>query len=89
MIFNFPIVNLLFLIVSDIPKRGTLIRKISYTGCKDKKQNIDSLEHVQIHVKLEHPRRGDVNMFLVSPSGTRYVFIILWLCNFIHIEKSY
>jgi subtilisin-like proprotein convertase family protein len=32
---------------------------------------VTRLEHVQVHVKLSHQRRGDITMVLTSPSGTR------------------
>lgn len=31
---------------------------------------IIQLEHVQLYIKLEHSRRGDVQIFLISPSKT-------------------
>ncbi len=41
--------------------------------CKGKPSEVDKLEHVEVYVKLSAPRRGDVNMILISPAGTRYI----------------
>lgn len=41
-------------------------------GCRsDSVSAIDHLEHVQVHVKIEHARRGDLSLALISPSGTQ------------------
>lgn len=32
------------------------------------------LEHVEVHVNIRHPNRGDVSIILTSPSGTESVF---------------
>ncbi len=55
----------------EVEKGESIERKISYDGCTGPLEKIDALEHVEVHVTLEAPRRGDVNMFLVSPAGTR------------------
>ena len=34
-------------------------------------QSIDSIEHLQLRVTMEHRRRGDVSLHVVSASGTR------------------
>ncbi|XP_029944497.1 proprotein convertase subtilisin/kexin type 6 [Salarias fasciatus] len=42
------------------------------SGCsQDPEQHVDHLEHVVVKVLLVHPRRGDLEIHLVSPSGTR------------------
>lgn len=41
-------------------------------GCAaDSTSAIDHLEHVQVHVRIQHERRGDLSISLVSPSGTK------------------
>ena len=35
--------------------------------------NLQTLEHIDIHVCINHPRRGDVIVELVSPNGIKSV----------------
>uniref|UniRef100_A0A673KBF8 Proprotein convertase subtilisin/kexin type 6-like n=1 Tax=Sinocyclocheilus rhinocerous TaxID=307959 RepID=A0A673KBF8_9TELE len=45
---------------------------ISSSGCSDQPdQQVVFLEHVVVRVLIVHPRRGDLEISLVSPSGTR------------------
>uniref|UniRef100_A0A671SHN3 Proprotein convertase subtilisin/kexin type 6-like n=1 Tax=Sinocyclocheilus anshuiensis TaxID=1608454 RepID=A0A671SHN3_9TELE len=45
---------------------------ISSSGCSDQPdQQVGFLEHVVVRVLIVHPRRGDLEISLVSPSGTR------------------
>uniref|UniRef100_A0A8C2HI63 Proprotein convertase subtilisin/kexin type 6 n=1 Tax=Cyprinus carpio TaxID=7962 RepID=A0A8C2HI63_CYPCA len=45
---------------------------ISSSGCRDQPdQQVVFLEHVVVRVLIVHPRRGDLEISLVSPSGTR------------------
>lgn len=45
---------------------------MSSTGCSGQpEQHIAFLEHVVVRVLIIHPRRGDLEISLVSPSGTR------------------
>ena len=39
--------------------------------CEDADCNIDSLEHVQAVINVQHPQRGQLEALLVSPSGTK------------------
>ncbi|ESO89305.1 hypothetical protein LOTGIDRAFT_106119, partial [Lottia gigantea] len=54
-----------------INSRSSIETQIYVDGCKDSDSEIDRLEHVQIHVKITHSRRGDIQIFLTSPAGTR------------------
>uniref|UniRef100_A0A8C2HGS4 Proprotein convertase subtilisin/kexin type 6 n=1 Tax=Cyprinus carpio TaxID=7962 RepID=A0A8C2HGS4_CYPCA len=46
--------------------------RISSSGCRDQPdQQVVFLEHVVVRVLIVHPRRGDLEISLVSPSGTR------------------
>ncbi|XP_050390100.2 furin-like protease kpc-1 isoform X1 [Patella vulgata] len=55
-----------------IGSRRHIESDIFVDGCKDdSSRRIDRLEHVQIHVKLNHNRRGDIQIFLTSPAGTK------------------
>lgn len=40
-------------------------------GCKDSSDEINHLEHVQARISLAYSRRGDLQIHLVSPNGTR------------------
>uniref|UniRef100_A0A8B9LZ52 Proprotein convertase subtilisin/kexin type 6 n=1 Tax=Astyanax mexicanus TaxID=7994 RepID=A0A8B9LZ52_ASTMX len=45
---------------------------ISSTGCRDQpEEQVVYLEHVVVRVLINHPRRGDLEISLISPSGTR------------------
>uniref|UniRef100_A0A6Q2YB82 P/Homo B domain-containing protein n=1 Tax=Esox lucius TaxID=8010 RepID=A0A6Q2YB82_ESOLU len=45
---------------------------ISSTGCAERTdQHVGYLEHVVVRVLIAHPRRGDLEVNLISPSGTR------------------
>ncbi|XP_058257113.1 proprotein convertase subtilisin/kexin type 6 isoform X1 [Hemibagrus wyckioides] len=45
---------------------------MSSTGCSGQpEQHVAFLEHVVVRVLIVHPRRGDLEISLVSPSGTR------------------
>uniref|UniRef100_A0A8D0ANV4 Proprotein convertase subtilisin/kexin type 6 n=1 Tax=Sander lucioperca TaxID=283035 RepID=A0A8D0ANV4_SANLU len=45
---------------------------ISTSGCSEEpEQHVAYLEHVVVKVLIVHPRRGDLEINLISPSGTR------------------
>lgn len=45
---------------------------VTTSGCSEEaEQHVAHLEHVVVKVLLVHPRRGDVEINLISPSGTR------------------
>ena len=44
---------------------------ITVKSCPD----VSFIEHVQAHVSLEAPKRGDVQISLTSPSGTKSLLI--------------
>ncbi|XP_067350745.1 proprotein convertase subtilisin/kexin type 6 isoform X3 [Channa argus] len=45
---------------------------ITTSGClEEPEQHVDYLEHVVVKVLIVHPRRGDLEINLISPSGTR------------------
>lgn len=43
---------------------------IDTTACKDLPNQVNYLEHVQAYITVKASRRGDVNIFLVSPMNT-------------------
>uniref|UniRef100_A0A4W5L1S4 P/Homo B domain-containing protein n=1 Tax=Hucho hucho TaxID=62062 RepID=A0A4W5L1S4_9TELE len=45
---------------------------ITSTGCTEKaEQHVSYVEHVVVKLLIVHPRRGDLEISLLSPSGTR------------------
>jgi proprotein convertase subtilisin/kexin type 2 len=62
---------LFLLLFRIIPERGTLKLTITTDACKNTKDEVNYLEHVQAFVTLKSTRRGNTVMFLTSPLGTR------------------
>jgi len=58
-----------------IPTSGNLILELDTDACKGGETEINYLEHVQAIVTLNSTRRGDVTMYLLSPSGTRSMIL--------------
>lgn len=44
-------------------------------GCRGKLDEVNNLEHVQVIVTLQSPRRGEVELYLTSPAGTRSIML--------------
>jgi len=55
----------------EIPSSGNLVMEIDTDACAGTDVEVLYLEHVQVIVTLNSSRRGDVTLYLVSPSGTR------------------
>jgi hypothetical protein len=55
----------------SIPEKGTLKLTIDTDACKNTKDEIKYLEHVQAFLTLKSSRRGNIVVFLTSPLGTR------------------
>uniref|UniRef100_A0A7N6BPI1 Proprotein convertase subtilisin/kexin type 6 n=1 Tax=Anabas testudineus TaxID=64144 RepID=A0A7N6BPI1_ANATE len=54
------------------PERRNKHIEVDYViESKEPLQHVDYLEHVVVKVLISHPRRGDLEINLVSPSGTR------------------
>ena len=69
---KFPLRHLLFDSCRKLEFGGTVNETIYVDACKgDSSRWIQRLEHVQVRIKLNTRRRGDTNIFLISPSGTR------------------
>ena len=51
----------------SIPASSSRTAKMEVTDHGD----VNFLEHVQAHVSVEAPRRGDISMYLTSPHGTK------------------
>ncbi|XP_005107019.1 PC3-like endoprotease variant B [Aplysia californica] len=55
---------------------GKIVDSMEINGCYGhESQSIDRLEHVQVHVKMSTVIRGDTEIVLTSPAGTRSVLL--------------
>ncbi len=54
-----------------IPDKGTLKLTINTDACKNTKDEVNYLEHVQAFITFKSNRRGNTVIFLTSPLGTR------------------
>ncbi|RDD46375.1 Neuroendocrine convertase 1 [Trichoplax sp. H2] len=55
----------------EISSEGIVRIQIKSHGCQDSKDSINYLEHVQLISTIDFSRRGDLDITLISPSGTR------------------
>uniref|UniRef100_A0A4W6CZT6 Proprotein convertase subtilisin/kexin type 6 n=1 Tax=Lates calcarifer TaxID=8187 RepID=A0A4W6CZT6_LATCA len=59
-------------IAEYIPAGQSLNSSITTSGCSEEpEQFVDYLEHVVVKVLIVHPRRGDLEINVISPSGTK------------------
>ncbi|CAM4739986.1 unnamed protein product [Rotaria magnacalcarata] len=58
-----------------IPEKGTLKLTINTDACKNTKDEVNYLEHVQAFITLRSSRRGNTVVFLTSPLGTRSLLL--------------
>ncbi|XP_050295160.1 neuroendocrine convertase 2 [Anthonomus grandis grandis] len=61
--------------MQKIPSKGSLMLKINTNACKGDSTEVRYLEHVQAVISLNSTRRGDVELFLTSPMGTRSMIL--------------
>ncbi|XP_053326308.1 proprotein convertase subtilisin/kexin type 4-like [Spea bombifrons] len=54
-----------------------LLVTVNVTACRGSPNHIVSLEHVQAQISLSYSRRGDLEISLTSPMGTRSVLMAL------------
>lgn len=54
-----------------IPMNGKLVITLDTDGCKGTPNYVRYLEHVQARITLTADRRGEVVIYLTSPSNTR------------------
>ncbi|CAO1425802.1 unnamed protein product [Diamesa serratosioi] len=59
----------------QIPTSRSLLLKIDTTACFGTDTQVNYLEHVQAVVSANSSRRGDLEMFLTSPMGTRSMIL--------------
>ncbi|ELK16877.1 Proprotein convertase subtilisin/kexin type 6, partial [Pteropus alecto] len=56
----------------SIPVVQTLRTTALTTACAERSdQHVGYLEHVVARISISHPRRGDLQIYLISPSGTK------------------
>ena len=58
-----------------IPSDKSLFLTLETTGCAGTETEVNYLEHVQALITLNTTRRGDVELFLRSPMGTRSMIL--------------
>nr|CAG4634667.1 EOG090X02T5 [Alona affinis] len=58
-----------------IPTNGSIILTLDTRSCQGSETEVNYLEHVQAVISLNSSRRGDVEMFLTSPMGTRSMIL--------------
>ncbi|XP_050531302.1 neuroendocrine convertase 2 [Daktulosphaira vitifoliae] len=56
-------------------KDGSLTLKLNTDACRGTDTHVKYLEHVQAVITLNSTRRGDVELFLTSPMGTRSMIL--------------
>jgi proprotein convertase subtilisin/kexin type 2 len=61
--------------VQKIPSSKSLIMKITTNACQDENTEVRYLEHVQAVLTVNASRRGDLELFLTSPMGTRSMIL--------------
>ncbi|XP_067889927.1 PC3-like endoprotease variant B isoform X2 [Heterodontus francisci] len=54
-----------------IPAKGTLTLNLRTNACMGTANEIDTLEHVQVTISLSSICRGDLEIYLISPYGTK------------------
>lgn len=59
----------------QIPTSRSLLLKITTDACKGQDTEINYLEHVQAVISVNATRRGDLELFLTSPMGTRSMIL--------------
>lgn len=63
------------LLYREIPSDSQIFIKIDTDACKGTDTEVNYLEHVQAVVTANSSRRGDLEMFLTSPMGTRSMIL--------------
>lgn len=60
---------------SQIPTSNSLLLQIDTNACKGTDTEVNYLEHVQAVISANSTRRGDLELFLTSPMGTRSMIL--------------
>lgn len=61
--------------VSEIPSNKSLFWTLETTACAGTDTEVNYLEHVQAVVTVNSTRRGDIELFMRSPMGTRSMIL--------------
>lgn len=61
--------------VKEFSTEKSLILKINTNACKGTDTDVRYLEHVQAVITVNATRRGDIELFLTSPMGTRSMIL--------------
>ena len=61
--------------IRPIPQDKSLFLTIETTACAGTETEVNYLEHVQAVITVNSTRRGDVELFLRSPMGTRSLIL--------------
>lgn len=64
-----------FGICREVTQANSILLKISTDACKGTETEVNYLEHVQAVVTVNATRRGDLEIFLTSPMGTRSMIL--------------
>ncbi|XP_063367225.1 neuroendocrine convertase 2 [Cydia amplana] len=60
---------------TKIPSEGSIFLRIETTACGGSPSEVRYLEHVQAEVSANTTRRGDLELFLTSPMGTKSMIL--------------
>jgi len=58
-----------------IPTSGNLLMEIDTNACAGTGTEVNYIEHVQAVISLNATRRGDMTLYLISPTGTRSMIL--------------
>lgn len=65
-----------FFYFREVPSHRSILLKIKTDACAGTDYAVNYLEHVQAVITVNATRRGDLELFLTSPMGTRYKIIL-------------
>lgn len=66
---------ILYGICREVTLENSILLKITTDACKGTETEVNYLEHVQAVVSVNATRRGDLEIFLTSPMGTRSMIL--------------
>jgi len=69
----------LFLFSRKVTSDRSILVKIKTDACAGTEYAVNYLEHVQAVISVNATRRGDLELFLTSPMGTRYAVNVIFV----------
>lgn len=75
MIYAIVFISILFKICREVTLENSIVLNITTGACKGMETEVNYLEHVQAVVSVNATRRGDLEIFLTSPMGTRSMIL--------------